>query len=94
MNQLKVFIVTTKTVIQRLEALKNIPNSNLKEKVIDAFDGYNVDGIEELVGFDSWYDYSSNGKYELNIKADHEDAYEFTLYVETKDNMSSVVNVL
>ena len=30
----------------------------------------------------------------INIKANHEDAYEFTIYINTKDNLSSVVNVL
>jgi hypothetical protein len=93
-DQVKTFITTTKTVIQRLENLKDIPTDKLKQKIIDSFDGYNVDGVEDLVGFDKWCDYFKNGEYQLNIKANHEDAYEFTIYINTKDNLSSVVNVL
>jgi len=36
----------------------------------------------------------SDGEYELNCKIDHEDAYELTLFVEIKDGLVSVKNVL
>ena len=93
-QEVKVFRVTTKEIIKRLEALKDIDVSKLEDAIENAFDNYNVEGEEELKGQKSWCDYSQDGKYELNIGVDHEDAYEFTVFIETKDGKSNIVNVL
>jgi len=90
----KSFIKTTKQVIQELEKIENADVSAFKSSVEDAFDRYNVDGIEDLTGFDSWGDISEDGKYELNLKVDHEDAYEFTIYTTVENNKATVTNVL
>jgi len=90
----KSFVKTTKQVIQELEKIANTDVSNFKDTVEDAFDRYNVDGIEDLTGFDSWADISKDGKYELNLKVDHEDAYEFTIYTTVQSNKATVTNVL
>ena len=89
----KSFVKTTKQVIQELEKIENIEVTNFNEAVEDSFDRYNVDGIEDLTGFDSWGTLN-DGKHELNIKVDHEDAYEFTIYTTVQDAKITVTNVL
>jgi hypothetical protein len=91
---IKLFVKTTKQAIKELENIKNIDINQFYDKVIEAFDNYNVDGIEELIGFDSWQDLSNDGEYQLNIKIDHEDAYEFTLYTTIKNKKATITNVL
>ncbi len=91
---IKTFMITTKEVISRLETLKGIEVSKLQDTIENAFDNFNFEGEEELKGQDTWCDYTTDGKYELTISIDHEDAYEFTIYIETKDGKVSVVNVL
>jgi len=89
----KSFVKTTKQVIKELEIIKDVSTASYKDIVEEAFDRYNVDGIEELTGFDSW-PVLNDGKYELNLKVDHEDAYEFTIYTTIKDSKATVTNVL
>ncbi len=93
-RKIKIYAVTTKKVMQRLEELDDIDTSNIRCEIEECFDGYDVEDVEELIGQDSWSDISINGNYELSIKVNHENAYEFTVYVETKDNKSSVTKVL
>ncbi|VAY86491.1 hypothetical protein MNB_ARC-1_170 [hydrothermal vent metagenome] len=93
-KQQRVFRVTTKEIINRLEALKGIEITQLKDKVEVAFDNYNVEGEESLKGFDSWCDISANGNYELSVGVDHQNAYEFTLYVKILHGKASITNVL
>ena len=93
-EQIKVFRVTLKKVIERLSDIKDCEVSNLKDKIIEQFDGYNYEGEEDVVGMDSWCDISKDGKYELSAKIDHEDAYEFTIYIEVKDGLATVYNIL
>jgi hypothetical protein len=93
-RSIKIYAVTVNKIIQRLEKLKDIDVEELQEQIEECFDGYDVDGVEDLVGQDTWCDYKQDGKYELNIKVDHEDSYDFTVHVETKDKKASVVNVL
>ncbi len=90
----KLFMVTTKEVIRRLESLKDIEVSKLQDAIEESFDDFNVEGEEDLNGIDTWCDFTADGKYELAIGIDHEVAYEFTVYIETKDNKVSVYNVL
>ena len=92
--QTAIFIVTVKDIIQRLEALKNIPIDRSKDEVENCFNRYSYEGVDELTGFDKWGDISKDGKYQLSIKIDHEDAYDFTIYVEVTDAQVSVYNVL
>lgn len=93
-SEIKVFRKTTKQVIQELESIKDIDVVSFENSVVDAFDNYNVEGVEELVGFDSWGELKNGNDYILNIKIDHKDAYEFSLYITIKDNKISVTNVL
>ena len=90
---IKLFIKTTKQVIKELEDIKDLEVSKFKDAVEDAFNNYNVDGIEDLSGFDSWPTLN-NGDYKLNIKIDHEDAYEFTIHTSINKNKATVTNVL
>lgn len=90
---IKLFIKTTKQVIKELEEIKDIDVSQFNEAVEDAFDRYNVDGIEDLVGFSTWGDLK-DGTYELNLKVDHEDAYEFTIHTTIQNQKATVTNVL
>ena len=82
---MKIFIITTKVVIQRLEAIKDIDTNRLQDEIENAFDNYNVEGEEELTGQNSWCDYSKDGEYQLNIKIDHEDSVRaFDRYVKKR----------
>ena len=83
-----------KQLIKDLEAIQDVQITQFEEEVIDAFDGYNYEGEDEVIGFDSWCDISNDGNYELNSKVDHEDAYELTLFITTKDGKVTVNNVL
>ena len=91
---IKLFIKTTKQVIKELEDIKDIDINQFNDKVIEAFDNYNVDGIEDLIGFNNWPDLLSNDKHQLNIKVDHEDAYEFTIYTSIQNKKATITNVL
>jgi hypothetical protein len=90
----KVFRVTLKEVIKRLSSIEDCDINNFKELVYEKFDGYNYEGEEELVGFDKWEDISNDGNYQLNIKIDHDDAYEFTLHTKVDNKKATIVNVL
>ena len=73
------------TVLQR---------EKFEDAVIDAFDGYHYEGEEEVIGLGNWVDLNTDGDYELSAKVNHEDAYELTLYVSSKDGKITVNNVL
>jgi hypothetical protein len=93
-GQIKLFVKTTKQVIKELEDIKNIDLDDIINEVENAFDNYNVDGIEDLVGFENWSDLSNDKDYILNLKVDHEDAYEFSIYTSIKNDKASITNVL
>lgn len=93
-QEVKVFRVTVKKVIARLSEVKDCPVDDFKKTIEEQFDGYNYEGEEELVGLESWGDISKNGNYELSVKIDHEDAYEFTLFVKVNDKKATIYNVL
>ena len=90
---IKLFVKTTKQIIKGLEDINDLEVSIFKDAVEDAFDNYNVDGIEELSGFDLW-PILNDGDYKLNLKINHEDAYEFTIHTSIKNNKATVTNVL
>ena len=90
----KVYRVTVKKIIDRLLSLQDVDIDDFKDEVHEQFDGYDYKDIEDVVGFDSWGDISSDGKYELMVKIEHEDAYEFTIFAEVKDKKVNVYNVL
>jgi len=90
----KVYRVTVKKIIERLLSLKQIELENFNNEVLEQFDGYDYKDIEEVVGFETWPDMSANGDYELMVKVNHEDAYEFTLHVTVKEGKVTVLNVL
>ena len=93
-QQVKIFRVTVKKVLQRLADVKDCEVCNFKDFIIEQFDGYDYEGEEELIGFESWSDLTVDGKHELNVKIDHDCAYEFTLFVEVNDNKATIYNVL
>lgn len=90
----RVYRVTLKKLIENLSKIKDCPLEDFKEEIMEAFEGYDYNDIEELVGFDSWPDISENNNYELMVKIDHKNAYEFTLYVTVKDQKATIDNVL
>ena len=90
----KVAQMTLYQVIKNLEKLEEIPAEDFFEAVEKAFNGYNYEGEDELVGQDSWPDLTQESSYELPIRPDHEDAYELTLYVTCKGCKVTVTNVL
>lgn len=92
--EFKVFRVTLKDVIERLEKIEDIHLHELQDAIIDAHDGYNYDGEEELIGFELWEDISQDGEYELFVKIDHEHAYEFTLHTKVIEGKASIIKVL
>jgi hypothetical protein len=47
-----------------------------------------------VVGFDKWPKNFTDGEYQLNVKIDHPDAYELTLYVKIINNNAEIYNVL
>lgn len=93
-REMRVFRVTVKKVIERLLEIQESPIGEFKDLIIEQFDGYDYEDEEELVGFELWEDISQNGKYQLPIKINHKDAYEFTLFIETKDKKVTIYNVL
>jgi len=90
----KVFRITVKKIIERLLEIKECPIEEFQKLVQEKFDGYDYEGEEEIIGFDSWDDITQNGEYQLSVKVNHEYAYEFTLYIKNKDNKITVFNVL
>lgn len=91
---IKHFRTTLKQVIKNLSKLKDIDYSLFANKVEEAFDGYHYDGEDEVIGSNLWQDISKDGKYKLNAKVNHEDAYEFTIFVESTNGKITVLNIL
>jgi len=89
-----IFRKTLRQLIQEVELIKDIQIDKFKDALEDAFEGYNYEGEEDIVGFDDWTNIESNGKYELNLKINHEDAYELTIFIINKDGKITVTNVL
>jgi len=92
--QIKLFKKILKVVIKDLENIKDVTIDEFQDAVLEAFDGYNYEGEEEVIGFEDWCDISKDGKYELQTKINHEDAYELTLYIDVKNGKITVYNVL
>jgi hypothetical protein len=90
----KVYRVTVKKIIERLLTLQEIPYEDFKNEVTEQFDGYDYKDVEELTGFESWPELQNDGEYKLNIKIDHEDAYEFTIDIKVQNGKVTVLNVL
>ena len=93
-EEVRVFRVTLKDVLARLESIKDIDIDDFTDEVISKFEDYNFEGEEDLVGIDEWQELADNSSYELNVKIDHENAYEFTLYCQAKDGKISITKVL
>jgi len=93
-REVKIFRITVKKVIQRLQEIKDCDVDKFKDMVTEQFDGYDYEGEEDLVGFDSWPDITNDGDYKLGIKVNHEHAYEFTIHIKVKNKKISVKNVL
>lgn len=87
------FRVTIKKVIKNLESLSNIPLNELKDEVINAFDGYHYEG-EERVKFGDGWDITKDGEYVLNVGIDHHHAYEFSVYITVRNSKATIKNVL
>ena len=91
---IKFFKKILKQLIKDLEAIKDVQTDKFEDTVTEAFDGYHYEGEDEIIGIDKWVDISADGDYELNAKVNHEDAYELTIYITTKDGKVTVNNVL
>ncbi|MFZ9659770.1 MAG: hypothetical protein ACO29X_04390 [Arcobacteraceae bacterium] len=88
------FRKTLKQVIKDLETIIKVEPQQFQKKVCEQFERYSYDGEDEVIGFEAWCDICEDGAYELKVKINHEDAYEFTIFATTKDGLISVVNVL
>jgi hypothetical protein len=89
------FRTTFINVMDNLSELKDIKYEDFANTVEDdCFNGYHFEGEDEVIGMDNWVDFSKDGDYQLNVKVNHPDAYNFTLDVTTKDNKVTVTNVL
>lgn len=91
---IRVFKKTLKQLIKDLETIHESPLEQFWDDVIDKFDRYNYDGVEDVVGQETWPDISNDGEYKLTARIDHEDAYSLTLHTTVKDKKASVTNVL
>lgn len=90
----KVYVTTVSKVIKNLSTIENCPLEQFQEEIVDQFAGYNYEGEDEVIGFEKWPDNLIDGEYELCVKVDHEDAYEFTLHTKIEDGKATVTNVL
>lgn len=88
------FKKTLKQLIKDLETIEDCPLEDFWDKVVDQFDKYNYDGVEDVVGNETWGDISSDGEYKLTARIDHEDAYSLTLHTIVKSGNATVTNVL
>ena len=93
-EEILVFRKTLKQVVKDLETITECPFEDFQEEVTNKFDRYSYEGEDEVVGFDSWDDISKDGKYELEVKINHEHAYVFTIYATTQNKKTTVTNVL
>jgi len=93
-QEIRLFKKILKQLIKELEAIQNVDVNKFEEAVIEAFDGYHYEGEDEVVGIDKWPDLNVNGDFEINAKVNHEDAYELTLFLTSKDGKITVNNVL
>jgi hypothetical protein len=87
------FRTTLKKVIQNLEELEDIPLDDLKDEVENAFGTYHYDGVDDIK-FGLGWDDLSDGEHLLNVGIDHENAYEFSVYIKVANKKASVTNVL
>jgi hypothetical protein len=90
----KVARMTLYQVIKNLEKLEEIPAEEFLNAVETAFNGYNYEGEDELVGHETWPDLRTDGDYLLPIRPDHKDAYELTLHITCSGCRVTVTNVL
>lgn len=88
------FRTTLKKVIQNLEELEDIPLDHLKDEVESAFGTYHYDGVDEIKFCEKWERIDGDGEYVLNVGIDHENAYEFSVYIKVTNNKASITNVL
>ena len=88
------FKKTLKQLIKDLETIEECPLVDFWDEVVDQFDKYNYDGVEDVVGNETWGDISADGEYKLTARIDHEDAYALTLHTTVKDGKATVTNVL
>ena len=93
-GKLRIYRITMVNVIEKLSKLSNVLHENFIQKVKESFEGYEYEDIEDLIGFDTWPDISLDGDHELHIKINHEDAYDFTIHINTKNHYVNVINVL
>ncbi len=88
------FRKTLKQVVKDLETISDSPIEEFQNLVIEKFERYSYEGEDEVVGFDRWADITKDGKYELEVRINHEHAYIFTLYATSLDGKITITNVL
>ena len=91
---IRVFKKTLKQLIKDLETIENCPVDQFWDEVVDKFDKYNYDGVEDVVGNETWGDIGADGEYKLTARIDHEDAYSLTLYTTINNGKATITNVL
>ena len=93
-RKMKVYAVTLNQVLKNLAAIQDCPIENLKDEIIEKFDGYDYEDEDEVTGFENWGDISQDGTYKVEVKIDHKDAYLITLHLNVQDSKVTVTNVL
>ncbi|MEA3353156.1 MAG: hypothetical protein U9Q33_05030 [Campylobacterota bacterium] len=93
-GKIKIYATTFSKVLRNLATIEDCPLEVFEDRIIEEFDEYNYEGEDEVIGFDTWGDISSNGDYKLTVKVNHKDAYEITLHVTVKEKKATVTNVL
>ncbi|MBI3874018.1 MAG: hypothetical protein HY307_03320 [Arcobacter sp.] len=93
-TEITAFRKTLKQVVKDLETVTDISIGSFKSTVLEQFDRYSYEGEDEVVGFETWEDISQNGKYQLMVRINHEDAYIFTIFVVVQDGLITVEKVL
>jgi hypothetical protein len=88
------FKKTLKQLIKDLETIEDCPIEDFWEEIVDKFDKYNYDGVEDVVGIETWGNISGDGDYKLTARINHEDAYSLTLHTTVKTGKATITNVL
>lgn len=90
----KIYRMTMKKLIANLSGIKECDLNDFKDQIVEAFEGYDCEDVEDVTGFEKWPDISNDGEYELPVKLNHERAYELTLHVSIRSNKATINNVL
>jgi hypothetical protein len=93
-EQLPIFRKTLRGLILEIESIVDVPVDDFKESIIDCFEGYDYEEVEDLRGVETWTNIEQDGEYEIEVGINHQDAYLLTLHLTTTNSKVTVTNVL